>query len=174
MSLIKTARDPLSMVFLATWDLLEAHKPFTDLVKPRNRIKLLGDNRDPDKEQISTEDLPEVRIIPAGGTPHLQHTSTGSSWLKRWNIQVSTGDMRVDHLLFPVAWETYRAMSKWAATMQALKWNDRTFVTLARPLQADEGISDRDLNRGIKGWHNVFAGETQMWFLTSDLQDSGV
>lgn len=162
-------QDPATQVYNALWDMLEAHKGFTDLVRVGNRIKMSGRKRRPIKDEVSEADLPEVRIIPAGGEPHVQRTSNGSSLVKRFAIQVSTGEEVVDVKLFPVEWEIYRAMSKWAVTLQALKWNGRSFVNLARPLEITEGVSDSDLNRGIVGWSTVWMCEVIMWFTTADL-----
>lgn len=164
-------KDPLSQVYDALWDLLEVHVPLTSLVKAGNRVKFSGTSRDPEKERVSTADLPEIRIIPLGGTPHIQRTSNGSSWVKRFAVILATGDKRVDVSLFPVEWEIYRAMAQWADTLTALTWNDKPYIKLARPVSATEGISDRDLQRGVEGWTAVWQCEVELWFTTADLKE---
>jgi hypothetical protein len=78
----------------------------------------------------------------------------------------------MDALLLPLMWEVYRAMSKWQATMEALAWNGKRFVRIARPMDTKDGLDAA--NHAVMGWSTVFAGETEMFFSTSDLQSSGV
>lgn len=164
--------DPFSMIYEALWQILEDSPDFSVRVKPGNRVKFIGKlDRLPEKDEILTADLPEVRVIPAGGTPHLQRTSNSSSCLKRFVIQVATGDRRVDASLFPVEWAVYKALTDWTNILTALEWQGNTFVNLARPMEITEDIGLINLERGISGWVTVFACEIHMWFKTSDLVD---
>lgn len=161
--------DPFTTLYDALWSMLEAHTGFTDLVKVGNRVKFTGEVRDPVKPEINTADLPEVRLVPLGGDPHLQRTSNGTSVRKRFGIEITTGDKRVDAALFPVEWEIFRAMSNWASVLTALTWNSKTYVKLCRPLSMTEGESNPELNRGISGWSLVWACEVELWFTTADM-----
>ena len=161
--------DPFSLVHNALWTLLERHKGFTDLVKSGNRIKFTGANRAPIKDPILTADLPEVRVTPVGGASQVQMTSSSTKVIKKWSVQVSTGDQRVDAVMFPVEWEILRALNDYVSTLTALQWNSKPFVKLCRVTDISEGVSQQDLNRGIKGWSVVWACEVQMWFDSSDL-----
>lgn len=163
--------DPITQVYYALWELLEAHAPLTAMVKVGNRIKFSGDNRDPMKDEVSSADFPELRVIPVASEPHPQRTSSGSSILKRFRIVVSTGDQRVDVGLFALEWEVYRALSQWAETLMALTWNDKTYVRLARPTTVEDGQTRTDLDRGVKGWSALWQCEVTMWFATADLKE---
>jgi len=162
--------DPLSTVYDAVWAVLENHAGFTDLVPVGNRIKLSGTNPDPNKTQVASQDVPEVRIIPAGGACHLLRTSNGSSITKRFSIQVASGDQRVTEVTYPVQWEIYRAFSKSLSTLLELVWAGKKFVKTCKLIEVQEGITDTELMRGIKGWTTLVVCEIEMWFSTADLQ----
>lgn len=164
-------KDPFTLVYDALWELLEAHEGFTDLVRLRNRVKFSGADRSPIKETISPADVPEVRLVCVGGTPHIQRTSGSSSCTKVFEVQLASGDQRYDESLFPVEWEIYKALSKWQITLQGLLWRGKPFVKLVRPVGSSIGVSVLDMSRGIGGWTSVWAVEAEMWFTTAELQE---
>lgn len=161
--------NPLSLVYNALWELLLSSAEFTKLVRLSNRITFMGDNRDPIKQEVQTHDLPEVRLIPVSSTPHIQSTSNSSFLTERYEIQVSTGDQRIDAIFIPVKWAVYCAMSNWYSILRALTWKEKQFVTIGRPTGTTEGASKNDLTRGIVGWSSIWSCEVQMCFATSDL-----
>ncbi len=162
-------KDPITKVFDAFWVMLNSHQPFCNLVKAGNQITFMGKDAAPIKGEISDGDLPEVRILPTSAEVQIQRTSNSSTIIMTWEIGVSTGDQRIDCLLFPLTWEIYRALKDWRIELDALTWNSKKYVKLVRPLTVAFGVSQTDLNRGIKGWSGLWSGETQMWFDTSDL-----
>ena len=161
--------DPIVQIYYALWDLLEAHQPLANLVKIGNRIKMSGDKRDAMKKEVGESDLPELRLLPVSSTPHTQRTSNTSSIIKRFRIEISTGDQRVDMGLFIIEWEIFRALANWAPTLQALTWEGKKYVVLARPTAEKDGFSQKDLARGIKSWSSVWECEIELWFTTTDL-----
>jgi len=184
---VSTSNDPFSQVDRALWDLLEAHEGFTDRVRSGNRIKFSGGgSRSPMKDQVSEADLPEVRLIPTGGTPTLEIDSHTCQVVRRWEIQIATGDQRVDEAgdltgtdkaygasLLPVEWEILRAMQGWRDVLRALNWpadeENKPFVLVHKCQPFTDGTTNTDLNRGIKGWSTVWGLEVYMAFLTSDM-----
>lgn len=161
--------DPLSMVYSALWSLLEDTGDFSARVKDANRVKYIGKlDRLPEKDEVLTADLPEVRIVATGGIPHQRRTSNSSFLLKRFAIQISTGDRRLDAELFPVEWAVYKALADWPTPLMALLWEGSPYVKLARPLEITEAPVGTP-ERGVTGWYTVFACEVEMWFTTSDL-----
>ncbi len=159
-------RDPLSLVYDALWDTLEAHRGFRDLVKEGNRVKFTGRNRDPLKEQVSVADLPEVRIVVASTPLDLNATSSTSFVTAVYEVGIATGDQRIDAVLFPVMWEIIRALSQeeLGARMKSLEWDAATFVVTTEVGMASIGTSDVDVNRGIKGWSVVWPVSVKMSF----------
>jgi hypothetical protein len=93
----------------------------------------------------------------------------------RFEIHVSTGDQRLDHLHLPLKWGMLRALEKarstWTQVNAGLKFEGKNFVTDARVTGITEGVSNYDLNRGIKGWAAIWALEVQMSFAITDLED---
>ena len=169
MTIADTA-DPFSKVYAAIWDMLESNAEFCRLVKEGNRIKFDGVNRDPIKGQITDSDFPEVRIVPTGGETNLENTSGSGSITKNFDIQVSTGDQRLPYRLFPVEWCILKASLSWWEKIKSLTWQDQLFVRDARPVSISEGVSEADLNRGIKGWATVLSFTVEMQFHTATMK----
>ena len=160
--------DPFTAVYRGLWQLLEAHPGFASAVRPGNRLKLV-DGEPHAKDQVSTADLPEVRIVPSGASSHLRRTSTTSGVTKAWTIQVATGDKRLDERLYPLEWIILCAMQRWPEVLGALVWADRKYVAAVQVLEHAEGQTDRDLVRGIDGWTAVMTVRVEMTFLTADM-----
>jgi hypothetical protein len=161
--------DPISQVYDALWSMVEASPALADMIKTGNRIKYSGENRDPQKPEISDADMPELQIISVGTSPGLSRTSSGSSILKRFRVQVSTGDQRLDSGLYAIEWELYRAFVDWATTLKSLTWNSKAYVIKALPVSVQDGKSNNELQRGIRGWISLWECEVEMWFSTADM-----
>ena len=162
-------RDPLSLVYAALWDVLESSGDFCRLVQPGNRIKFFGGSRDPRKDTLSTADLPEVRIVPAGGSANLHLASNTDRLVERLRIQVSSGDQRVDAAFFPVVWEIYRALVNWPSVIAGLTWSgqaqgDGWGVDLVEITDHDDTADTPRTSRGIEGWSTVWACQARFWF----------
>ena len=158
-------RDPYSLAIAGLWDILEQNSRFTALVRPGNRIRFAGDDRDPIKEDVSTSDLPEVRIVVSASTPRAHRTSSSHSDLVRLEIQVSSGDQRIDAMHLPLKWAVFCAMADAEPKLrESVVWKGQNIVKLARAVTVNEGVSRADLNRGIIGWSAVWAVELELWF----------
>jgi len=162
--------NPFILLYDALWELLESYAGFTDLVRLGNRIKFSGDNRAPVKQEMQSADLPEVRLVCTGGTPHVQRTSGSSSCTKTFSVQIATGDQRYNESLFPVEWAIYKAMARWQSILGALIWEGESFVKQCQPVSSRIGLAEFDVARGIKGWTSVWEIEIDMWFSTAILQ----
>ena len=167
-------QDPYTKALEALWAILEARSDFTSLVRPSNRIKFtsIGTRRSPIKEQVSTADLPEVRIIVTGSQPAARGSSCSAFDMATYEVQVSSGDQRLDDPHLPLKWAIMRAMLRERTileTLQALTWNGRRFVVGIKPTSVREGVTEADLNRGIHGWAGVWAIDVEMAFRTADL-----
>lgn len=161
--------DPFSQVHDALWALLEGSDDFCAMVQPGNRCKFNTANRDPVKAEAVSADFPEVRIIPVSTTPHYHHTSSSSSFVKKWKIEVSTGDQRTNLYLFPLEWVIHKALCQWVTALTSLKWNDTPYVKTVRTTTVGDGVASIDLERGITGWASLWECETELWFATADL-----
>jgi hypothetical protein len=161
--------NPFAMVHRALWDMLEASDAFCELVPEGNRIKFYGEKRAPQKDTVMADDLPEVRIVSMQSTTTLTAASNLTATVRRFQIEIASGDQRFNTILFPVEWEVYLALLSWRETLGALKWADKQFVTRASLVQEQEGKTTVDLLRGIKGWTAIWAIDVAMYFNTSDL-----
>lgn len=162
--------DPFSTVYDALWAALEGHAGFTALVPVGNRIKF--NKPDPIKAEVSTQDLPEVRLLPASFAGNLPITSNSSRVQHQFEVQIATGSQQVKGKLFPVAWEVIRALSKWQSHLTGLTWDAGKVirVTNVRTFSAREGVLYQDLNRGIIGWSLNMTIDVDMFFQSSDVQ----
>lgn len=162
--------DPYTQVINGLWDLLEACPSFAALVKIGNRIKFThATNRSPMKETLSESDVPEVRIVCASSSPHIHRTSSSSSDVVQFQIQVASGDQRVQIAHYPVKWAVYRALRDWLPYLQNLRWKGLPFIKRVAPIRVEEGAEKKELNRGIIGWSAIWACEAELWFRTLDL-----
>jgi hypothetical protein len=159
--------DPISQIYDALWSLLERSAEFCALVPVRNRIKFSGDARDPRKETIQDADLPEVQIVAGGGTPLEDIASDLCGCTRQFQVQVSTGDQRMNARFYPVVTAIERALLNWVAVLGALTWGGQKYVQFSQWLNVAEGLSDPERNRGIKGWSSVWGCEVRLVFSTA-------
>ena len=159
--------DPFSQVFEGIWTLVEAFAPFSDQVRVGNRIRLDGESRNPIKQNIQHADLPEVILHPGGGDCQLHRNSSQSQVIKRFDFLISTGDLRVDYLHFPLQWHTIRAVANWKSVIGGLVWKGEPFLIDLDIPSKTEGESDPERNRGIKGWSSIITVQARMEFSTN-------
>jgi hypothetical protein len=162
--------DPISQVYDALWALLEDSRELCSMVDVGNRKKYSGEGT-PEKEQVATADFPEIRIVPVATTPHTQRTSSTSTMLVKFRIEVASGDQRIDAGLFPIEWEIYRAMARWASVVTSLEWNEKAYVITAKATSVQDGLAPANLMRGILGWVALWECEVELFFTTADLQE---
>ena len=147
-------RDPFSQVHDALWDALDNFKPFTDLVREGNRVKLNTRDANPVKQTRSTVDAPEVRIEASGLVVNLFATSTSSFIDQLYSIEIQTDDLRMNNKLFPVQWAIIRAIAQLDLNLGL------SFVS--KVIIGDYELGEND--DGAKGWQAVISVEVDMIF----------
>ena len=163
--------NPYTEVVLGLWSLLESSSDFCTLVAPGNRIKFLGESRSPIKTEVSDADLPEVRIVPTGSTPHAHAASNMHRETVRYEVQLSTGDQRLDALVNPLRWIITRAMLNVHDHLKnAVMFAGLRIVVLARPSSVTDGVSQADMNRQIRGWAALWACEVDTVYPASAIR----
>lgn len=166
--------DPLTLLHDSLWEMLESETMFTEIIKPRNRIKFNSMvDRDTGKREIAANDVPEVRIIPTNWNPHLQRTSNTSTGWFEFQIQIATGDWRANKYTFPVMWSVWQAVSSWRDRIGSLTWKGQPFVLHLRPQESPIGTANIDLDRGILGWSTIWSCRVELKFTTTQLQTGG-
>lgn len=151
--------------------MLEAHGGFTEALVPLgNRIKFTGTARAPRKDTLSSTACPEVEVYCTGWKPHLERTSDGSSIHAQFEIRMTSGDQRFA-TLFDLEYIVYQAMLGWHTHLKTASddWENNARVTLARPLNVEITLDDKELNRSIRGWSSRWKGEVELWFRTADI-----
>lgn len=162
--------DPFSLTYNWLWSLLESHSSLTALVEARNRIRYIGAGRDPHKDQITTSDLPEIRIIPSLKLqPHAHRTSSSSSFMRRFDVQITSGSLEISEAFYPVCWEVYRALATWVTSTPLPTWKDRTFIRNLLVEDSSDGVPNPELVRSIRGWVSIWTVAVELWFNTQDL-----
>jgi hypothetical protein len=155
--------DPFTEVLEKLWEALEGHAQFRQLVRFANRIKLTERGRRPIKDKVLGADLPEVRIIPAGGSGRIYATSTSSTVVQRYAIQIATDEAKVRDKYFPLKWAIYQALSRLAPDFGLDYVEDYDLHDSRESLENLGG-------RGSPGWSFLQIIEVRLRFATSELQ----
>lgn len=158
--------NPFQKIHDALWDLLESSPTFCKLIPVGNRIKLVGENNNPDKEEISNADTPEIRIVSTAMIPTIALTSTSCSCRRRFELQIGSGE-RTFSKLFELEWAIYVAMMGWSQVFQEIEINGTPIQWKVHPpanMTVNEGIAERDINRGITQWTALWVLEIELIF----------
>lgn len=170
------ATDPLSLVYMALWSMLESHSGFTGLVVVGNRVKYDKFLQVPTKDSLQDADVPEVGVVPIGSTYGLQITSNGTKLVERYETGLMTGKTRLAQVgaFLPIKWEVLRAFSGWEAVLKALTWKSEKFVKLLKVNDVVDTLLGKEhpFSRGMAGWVSMMRFEVTMFFRTADLQPS--
>lgn len=167
-------QDPLTQVYDALWLMLESNEAWCNLVKPGNRIKFSGEGVSPRKnEQLSPTDRPEVQIRAASVSPTMNVDSSNSKIVARFEVQIATGEQGFDASLFPVLWETVRALHAYRTALLPLTWQATTFVKRIQATAGDIGVGRGDADRGMLWWSVLWGCEIEMWFPAALLLPAG-
>ena len=163
--------DPFTLVFNTLWQMADNSLSLTNLVRPGNKIRFnIDDDRSPIKENVADADLPELILATAGITnANMFHSSCDSLIVRQYQWLISTGDLRTNFRLFPVQFALYCAMHSWQGALSTLLWKNKKFVKNTRWLNATEGITNPQLNRGIEGWSSIWNISVEMIFSSTDL-----
>jgi hypothetical protein len=164
-------KDFFTQTYDGLWTLLENNKTWCSYVPVGNRIKFGGNNnRKPIKDEILTADLPEFRIVPISGVYRLMISSSHTRLSKRYQLQAATGDMRTDVYLNQIEIYTVAALLHWIEVLKPMTWKGHQFFTKLEMGEAPEGLSQMNLQRGIKGWSTLMSVTADLYVSTSDLQ----
>ena len=156
--------DPFSQLYDKVADTLEAHVPWAALVRIANRIRFDREKLVPLRESLQNADTPEVMLIPAGGTFDLTNTSTSAEAVQMLVLKAATGELRVQKIMFPLKWETARALRIAGPTLGL------AFVNNVRLIEHTETVEDFDESRGQQGWVSELIIEATMMIPRIELE----
>lgn len=160
--------NPFDAVYGGLWSLIEAYPTIDMLIKPGNRVKFdaQGQMVPP---VVADADLPELILSPATTNANLRSTSNSTQCTRVYEWIISTGSQQLTDKIYAVEWAIFITHLKWNTTLTALLHNGTPYVKQLRIVSAQTGISDRELNRGIKGWSAIWRVEVDMHFSTAAL-----
>lgn len=169
------ATDPFTLVYNGIWECLERKDYFTDLVEEKNRIKLTdqGPLRRPTKDEITEVDVPEVMLITSTTRYWEMRASGGASINKVYTILLTSGERLLDTgKFFPVQWAVSRAMYDYRDILLNLEYGDpaEKFVQKTEMPSVEEGLSEEEMNRSLKGWAAIWQCDVTMWFSNTILR----
>jgi len=155
--------DPFTQVYNALMALFAGDIDLTALVRPGNRISFTADdNPVPIKDAINTADLPEISLVPTG-TGSSRFTTTGVVTQQAFRLEVTTGDMRADELLFPLKWILTKRLTR-ARNPLGLD-----FVKAIEVVDMPSTLDDEDQERGHDGWTFDIAIIAHLAFTSTEL-----
>lgn len=157
-----TDKDPLSQVHDALWAMLESDPQWCALVAAGNRIKFSGPGASPRKDVERESDRPSIRIVASQVSLRLNVNTSQSEAVVRFEVQVGTSEQGFDASLFPVLWQTFRALHGYRETIMAIAWSGQKPVVNVQSQPAAIGVSQLDSDRGLLWWSAVFACEITM------------
>jgi hypothetical protein len=146
--------DPFTEVYDELWKLVESHEPFVELVKPGNRIKF---NEQPKlKDQARRADTPEVRLVADAPAIQLFRTSNSHYVQRTYRWEISTNDIRITKVAFPVEWAIVEAMQQARDALAGLSYVKQVRIGNGEPPGPDP-------EQRTDGWHSVLPVEVEMW-----------
>jgi hypothetical protein len=170
---IDSTLDPFTQCYLLQRELALSNALISELCTRKN-VVLFGETSQEAMEALKGEinegDLPELRIVPKGGTPKVGRDSTFTSFLQKFDWQLATGELSATELLFPLTLALLCAWSAWQPKFAELTWQGLRFVHLAQAVSAEQGVAIENENRGIRGWATVWSVQVDVWLPTSALQ----
>lgn len=125
------------------------------------------------QQDVNSEtDLPELRLVPAGGPMNINYASNLTMLDYTLSVQINTGDLRVTERLAPVLFALYAALAQavTGAGLVTLRWLDYDFIKNVTLSAATIGESDPVQNRGIAGFTAICDLTLHMNFPTIHLQ----
>lgn len=141
--------DPFTQLYDFYMAGLKGHAGIAAIVSVGNYIDLSGSARLPQKKRLQVADVPELYLKPAGGE-WPQRTSTSWEGVQNFDLIMTTGDLRVDVILFPLRWQIMRWLASLADQISGKSWVTRAYLEIH-----EESEDDDERRRKLPGWVNV-------------------
>jgi len=160
---LNSTLNPLTQVHDSLWEMLESSEAWCELVEPGNRIKFSGRGVSPRKDQALEADRPEVQIRAITVDSFLNADSSNTKIIAAFEIQIATSQQGFDASLFPVLWETIKALHLYRSFLMALTWEEIPFVKRVQGRPGQIGVGQGDAAKGMLWWGCLWACEVEMW-----------
>jgi hypothetical protein len=161
-----TVETPFALIYSELKRFVWNHPSRPELVQPGNLIVFDTPNPAPGKPKIQAADLPELQLLPDGGSVVIE-SNDSHAISHRFVWWLTTGDQRAseDKGLFSVEWMLIEAtiQANYALSGEGgPQWRGLSFVESVAIVDLAEALNDRTKNRGIRGWSAVLAIEVRM------------
>lgn len=113
-------------------------------------------NRKPQKDTVTTADIPELILVDEGGNTNLHASSSGMMYKQSLGIYVSTGDWRYGTIASKLNWYILCNLQVWQTTLGALTWRGEKFVKNIELVPIQIGESNPERNRNLNGFNLVW------------------
>lgn len=160
--------DPFTMVTQAIWQALEQDPDISSGVRPGNRIKRLETGEATQvmtpKEEIISGDLPELDIVPAGGSVKFPASAGAFTVTQDFEIVINVEDARLDLRYYPLWWAIIRAMMKHGGCNLGLDFVERVSFGSYTNEESNDALL-----RGIDGWSALLTATVVMRFNVKEI-----
>lgn len=164
--------NPFGMIFDGLWGMVTADPYLNSVVSLGNRMKYA--ERVTEKDVATTADMPELRLVPAGGSASILRTSSSTSCIRRFAFQLQTGTQNLHETYLDIQWALMCALVGWPGVVGALLWNGQPFVKRMGVIEVTElmlrPFPESNPSGEIKGWSTVWVCELECWFNSDQLR----
>lgn len=163
--------DPFTRILKQLWAVVLGEPDVTSLVRAGNRIRRvllaseLSETTKTPKDEITSADLPEIDIVPAGGLVQLPGSSGGAFVQQSFEVQIAVETARLDVGFFPLYWAVLRAFIK-ADCRLGLDFVEGITLT-----QYTTDANTMAILRGLEGWSALLGIDVKMRFTKSNIDN---
>ena len=162
--------DPITILYDASWDMLEKNKALAQHIPAGAREKLLYPSSKPQGvAPVLSADRPSIVIFPNGATPNTESTSSSSELLVRFYILVLTGSVNPRKDAFPLLWDVYCAALTWWDYFRTLTFEGNVFVVNMDLTDMTTKLADSKQD-ALYGWVGRIDYSVRCFFQTSAIR----
>jgi len=157
-----TSADPFTLIEQALWACLESSPAIHRLVGLNNRVRMSDDEPNVKPESVLAADVPELVVVPAGGTFNAPNTGVSShscTVTQTFLISVLSDTLSTSQLersVNPIKWAIFCAMERNFLSREGLPGLD--FVRMARAIDFQDTNTPQPSpipGREIRSWRTV-------------------
>lgn len=159
--------SPLIDVYNKLWEVVEDCPSLMELVRPANRIKVVGvGGTDPLKDRIQEGDLPELLLQPMFGASTSIASSSAVKFVRTFQFAVTTGEQGADRLL-DIDFMLSSCLVRAYKVVPSLTWNGKSYVK--RLTITDQEAGKTPFKRNIEGWVGLHSIDVEMHFAYNEI-----
>lgn len=172
---IQYAGDPFTQLENALWFALDCSPALQAIVRVGNTVRFCTDKEVPEKTETTTNDMPELALMPSMCSINEMNTSSTAGFTQRYTLAINTGELRDSGApskragLNQVKWGVIRALARYRKGIAELP-----FVVSVRarnaPEKIDMGPANSSEDRVPEGWTSVITIDCVLQFPWTEIQ----